>query len=138
MFLIDPYQTYNNHCKSLNPTVEKEFTNSSGSISKERLAKAFAWARKILRKYPVEWKIGKSEDKIIEIDPCDLIYIDGDHTYEGVKKDLELSWDKLKTKGILIGNDFDIEGINLAVNDFIQKKKLRIYANRTDWWIIKN
>ena len=36
----------------------------------------------------------------------DFIYIDGDHTYEGVKADLELSLRKIKAGGIITGDDY--------------------------------
>lgn len=36
----------------------------------------------------------------------DFIYIDADHTYEGVKRDTEVSKHKVKEKGILIFNDY--------------------------------
>lgn len=36
----------------------------------------------------------------------DFIYIDSNHTYENVKKDLEIWWPKLKKKGIFCGDDY--------------------------------
>lgn len=36
----------------------------------------------------------------------DMIYIDGDHAYEGVMKDVEASIPKLKPDGVLIFNDY--------------------------------
>lgn len=41
----------------------------------------------------------------------DAIYIDGDHSYEGVKRDLYISLKKLKKGGWLLGHDY---GVNLA------------------------
>ena len=38
-------------------------------------------------------------------DYFDLIFIDGDHRYEGVKKDIELCLPKMKKGGILCGHD---------------------------------
>ena len=37
----------------------------------------------------------------------DYIYIDGEHTYEAVTKDLECWFPKLKNKGLLFGDDAD-------------------------------
>ena len=39
-------------------------------------------------------------------DSFDMIYIDGDHAYEGVMKDVEASLPKLKESGVLIFNDY--------------------------------
>lgn len=36
----------------------------------------------------------------------DMIYIDGDHAYDGVMKDVEASLPKLKESGVLIFNDY--------------------------------
>ena len=38
----------------------------------------------------------------------DVIYIDGDHSYEAAKRDAEVSARKLKADGILIFNDYII------------------------------
>ncbi len=63
----------------------------------------------------------------------DWIYVDGNHTYEFVKTDLELSWNKIKTNGYLTGDDYGIvgwweDGVTKAVNEFIGKhfNRLRI------------
>lgn len=45
----------------------------------------------------------------------DLIYIDGDHTQEGVEADIEWALKKLKPNGVLIGDDIDWPGVAAAV-----------------------
>lgn len=57
----------------------------------------------------------------------DLIYIDGDHSYDGVKKDLEMANAKLSDNGIMVLNDYKMfdhyyyvpYGVAQAVNEFI-------------------
>ena len=59
----------------------------------------------------------------------DLIYIDGDHSYEGVKKDAEVAKNKITDNGILIFNDYIafspwegcVYGVVRAVNELIVK-----------------
>lgn len=53
----------------------------------------------------------------------DLIYIDGDHSYCGVRHDLHLSFCKLKNGGILSGHDYTPRffGCMKAVDEFCQK-----------------
>ena len=61
----------------------------------------------------------------------DMIYIDGDHSYEGVKKDLLASYSKIKPGGWIMGHDFGINpqkakhyyefGVEKAVLEFCVK-----------------
>lgn len=60
----------------------------------------------------------------------DMIYIDGDHSYEGVKKDLLVAYSKVKPGGWIMGHDFGINpdktknyydfGVEKAVVEFCQ------------------
>lgn len=49
----------------------------------------------------------------------DFIYIDGDHTYEGVSRDLDLFLPKIKKGGIVAGHDYtnNWEGVRRAVDE---------------------
>jgi len=64
----------------------------------------------------------------------DWVYIDGNHLYEFVKKDLELFYIKVKKGGFITGDDYEEEGwwkggVKKAVDEFLQKgivKKIKI------------
>lgn len=64
----------------------------------------------------------------------DWVYIDGNHLYEFVKKDLELFYKKVKKGGFITGDDYGGEGwwkggVKKAVDEFIKKgivKKIKI------------
>jgi hypothetical protein len=58
----------------------------------------------------------------------DLIYVDGDHSYNGVKKDLEVSFRKIKNNGFILGHDYtpQFQGVIDAVNEFCLKYKQSI------------
>lgn len=88
-------------------------------------------------------------------DSFDFVYIDACHTYEYVKKDIELWWPKIKTGGILAGHDFhegDWPGIVKAVKEFAESNNLEIHTtgigssygddggdgNKQSWWFEKN
>lgn len=51
----------------------------------------------------------------------DLVFIDADHSYESVKKDILKFTPKLKTNGLLTGHDIDYPGVNKAVNELIKE-----------------
>jgi hypothetical protein len=53
----------------------------------------------------------------------DFVFIDGDHSYEQVKKDIQNYLPKIKSGGMLIGHDYghaDYMGVKQAVDEFIQ------------------
>lgn len=57
-------------------------------------------------------------------DHLDWVYIDGDHTYEFVTRDLELFFGKLKPGGYLLGDDYQnggwwAGGVKKAVDEFV-------------------
>ena len=49
----------------------------------------------------------------------DLVFIDADHSYEAVRKDIVKFAPKLRSGGILCGHDIDYPGVNRAVNELI-------------------
>lgn len=51
----------------------------------------------------------------------DLIFIDGDHSYEAVISDLELSIKLINPGGKIFCHDIDCEGVIKAVNEFAEK-----------------
>ena len=64
----------------------------------------------------------------------DMIYIDGDHDYIGIKNDLINYYPKLKTGGIFAGHDYTEDcGVPLAVNEFLDEKNLKLSVSRTSW-----
>lgn len=63
----------------------------------------------------------------------DLIYVDGSHEYEDVRRDLKDYWSLLKIDGFIFGDDWGWEGVNKAVKEF--GKEYEIYANH--FWSIK-
>ena len=52
----------------------------------------------------------------------DFVFVDGDHTEEGVTKDLNNWYPKLKPNGVMAGDDFTIPEIINPVTDFFKDK----------------
>lgn len=62
-------------------------------------------------------------------DYFDIIYIDGDHSYEGVKKDLKISYKKIKKDGLICGHDYTdvmFRSVVMAVDEFCEEMNLKI------------
>jgi FkbM family methyltransferase len=83
----------------------------------------------------------------------DFIYIDADHSYEGVVRDLQAWWPKIKKGGLFCGDDYipddgDIWltgqgdpiyagkfGVRKAVNEFVKEKNLNLYETTEEpYW----
>jgi len=81
-------------------------------------------------------------------DDLDFVYIDGDHTYQGVKDDIKTYFPKIKPGGVIGGHDYTIQhyGLVKAVSEFLMELKLEkeeigegIFSGHMfqDWWVIK-
>jgi len=126
IYLIDPYERYEDYKRDSSSLILK-------SAEKE--------AKKTLNKYSdkIEWIKEYSEFAAKEIrEKVDLIYIDGNHEYKYVKKDLEIYWNLLNRNGIISGHDIQMNSVSKAVLEFALKNELEVqFGDRRDWWIIK-
>jgi hypothetical protein len=72
----------------------------------------------------------------------DYVYMDADHTYEGMKRDLNLIQSKLKPEGLLMGHDYEMNfakakipwkfGVQQAVDEFCQETGYKLIAKAMD------
>lgn len=73
----------------------------------------------------------------------DYVYIDGDHSYFSVYRDMKLWWPKVKQKGMIAGHDVGMPSISKAVIDFVvdngllHKMQTMDHPPVSDWWIEK-
>ena len=131
LYIIDPYEEYN------------DYLNSEKKQTQEILSKVEKKARLKLKKYSdkIIW-IKKYSNKAIKDIPnnIDFIYIDGNHKYGYVKRDMENYWKKVKKGGILAGHDItslNFQGVAKAFVEFCYENKLTPNITRTDWWVVK-
>jgi hypothetical protein len=136
LYLVDPFIPYD---ISVN---EKWDMESMYKIAMENLS---PYMEKIvfIRK--------KSEDAIEDIpNELDFVYVDGNHLYDFVKRDINLYYQKLKKGGILGGHDYNYKRwpeVTVAVNEFAKENNLKLYSYLQsidsegtevfDWWVIK-
>lgn len=89
---------------------------------------------------------GRSQDVASKIpDNLEFVYIDGDHSYEAVKADLELYGAKVKRGGLIAGHDFYHRhdeaqhcAVPQAVYEYAHKHGYDIQTTPcTSWWIVK-
>lgn len=67
----------------------------------------------------------------------DFLYIDGDHSYEQVKKDINNYYYKVKSGGLLCGDDYNIDGVRKAVDEFVKNKNLQLEVKNFQFVIKK-
>jgi len=82
----------------------------------------------------------KSEDAVDDIpDNLDFAYIDGNHEYEYVLRDIELYYPKIKNGGVIGGHDFvgGKPSVFHTVIEFVDKHNLELHTAQSDWWVIK-
>ena len=78
----------------------------------------------------------------LENNYLDWIYIDGNHSYEFVKQDLELCFDKVKRGGLIAGDDYNWREkenfpIRKAVNEFIATGLVTVEGVHQNQFILK-
>lgn len=127
IYPIDPYIGY------------KDFLDSAPHKTGKNMSLAYREAVNRLKKYKDKTVLVRefSEDAINKIPECDFIYIDGNHIYDYVKKDIELYFGKVKKGGILAGHDIEEKGVLKVFSEFVVKIKLNAWVTYPDWIIQK-
>ena len=129
--LFDNKEKTLKHSKISNPFknfyfnfLRKENLNSKKAVS--RLLKKFNNNISLYEGY---------SDKIlnsIDISYIDMVFLDGGHSYETVKKDLKILITKLKKNKIIICDDYNLKnyGVKRAVDEFKSEYKIEMVNER--------
>lgn len=120
---VDPYKTYDEYVNDINGTSVRVKQNM---ITILNILKNYSEkTNMILHTMYSEEAVDLFEDESV-----DLIFVDGNHSYEYVKQDIELWWLKVKMFGCLAFHDYDrpkmFPGVKKAVNEFIQHMDLKL------------
>lgn len=136
LYLVDPYVPYVEDGKRWNYMPIEEDGRSWN------YSKAMFLMKKRLQKFQdrITFLRMTSEEAIQLIpDNMDFVYIDGNHAYEYIKRDIQLYYPKVKEGGVIGGHDFtDHFGVMKAVIQFVESQGLRLNVRQKDWWIVKN
>lgn len=130
LYLIDPWEGYEEYLSNGRPPsinsqdYEKAYETVKANFSNQSKCK-------IIRK--------KSFDAVSEVpDQLDLVFIDGNHSYEYVKKDIDLWLPKVRKGGILSGHDYDLNNfpdVTKAVKEAF-KNEFSLGIDST-WYFVK-
>jgi hypothetical protein len=121
LYLVDPMRYYPNDGFATDVLkyggFEKLFKNIKLNLSvyEDR----YTWYRK--------QSLSVTQEEIPD-ESIDAIFIDADHSYEAVSKDLPFWWKKLRPGGWLLGDDYNtfFPGTIKAVNEFASNNKLQL------------
>ncbi|HUS88459.1 MAG TPA: class I SAM-dependent methyltransferase [Desulfosporosinus sp.] len=73
----------------------------------------------------VEYKVGSSQDVLPSLDKqFDLVFIDGMHSYDQVKLDIQLSWGLIKDDGFFAFHDYAHPPVNRAIMGTFDPEKI--------------
>jgi hypothetical protein len=73
------------------------------------------------------------------IDTTDVIYIDGNHSYEFIKEDIKTWWEKIPEGGVLAGHDYSSAwpDVKRAVDEFLlSHPELQLFKYADSSWAI--
>jgi len=123
---IDPYLSGYDKNDAF-PTFVAKLFNDDEQSSMDRLHEAvklelnekFPGRAKLIREKSSNWLDRESEK-------FDVIFLDGDHTFETVRKELHGFWTKVNEGGVLAGDDYDWPEVKKAVDEFADEKNLRV------------
>lgn len=123
---IDPYLSGYDKNDAFPQDVAKLFRDDEQS-SMDRLYQAVKM--ELNEKFPGRATLvrEKSTDWLdMQSDKFDVIFLDGDHTFETVRKELSGYWTKVNEGGVLAGDDYDWPEVKKAVDEFANEKKLHV------------
>lgn len=141
LYSVDPWKNF--------PTTEYD---DDMNITQENFDMVYLGVCERLEKYNSRSVImRKSSQQAAESfsnNSLDFVYLDGRHSYEGVKEDISLWYPKVKSAGILSGHDYldgrighTEFGVKSAVDEFIREKNYKLKITHKDdfpsWFIQK-
>jgi hypothetical protein len=134
LYLIDLFE---GHCDSGN--------EDGNNVVIRNLSDAYVRLLSEMRSNPkVQLLKGRSADILASFpdNSLDMIYIDGDHSYEGCAKDLAVSYAKVRNGGWILGHDYEMNmakarnyyhfGVKQAVDEFCARMNQTIVAKGMD------
>jgi Methyltransferase domain len=92
----------------------------------------------VMEHYPNIVSIEDNSTNVTSLCDLDLVFIDGEHTHEAVKKDLEHWYPRIRPGGILCGHDFykdKYPDLVTVVQEFASKMQLKLnFINPSIMW----
>lgn len=76
---------------------------------------------------------GERAVALFEDNSLDFVYIDANHRYDAVRKDLGMWYHKVKKGGYLCGHDYPYHEVKRAVDEFCTDNGFEMFISTDDW-----
>ena len=126
---IDPFETI----AIFNGQTETQIDSSVRESSRQVLASHRRHLQEAIRRHElaprIELKVGTSwelAEQTFADGSIDLLHIDGDHSYDGVLRDLKCLYRKIKVNGVVILDDITWPSVRKAFVAFVRENSRRI------------
>jgi len=135
---VDPFLAGYDPKDSLSADVQHLFGDSpEASMSRLHQSVSAKLAAKFLGRATL-WRMKSHEAASVFKDQIfDLVYVDGDHTFEGVSGDLSAWISKIRPGGIFCGDDYDWEPVRQAVEKFAAERGLCLSPCPRKKWMFR-
>jgi hypothetical protein len=135
LYMIDPWvvpKKESSYYKSGDDNARKNQAQHNKDYHTTLKKVKFAGDRAIIKKmYSHEFV------KLVKNDSLYFVFIDGDHSYDGCRIDIQMWLPKIKIGGFISGHDYNhprLPGVRKAVDEFFLKKDIQLDVNRT-WFV---
>lgn len=121
LYLVDPYKNYH-------PT----YDTANFKKAKKKAHKLKRNSVQFIEDYSSNiFKYIDEKEKI------DFVYIDANHNYSYVIKDIRIAFELVKDGGVIAGHDFNQDGVAKAVQQVCRHHNIIFSVEGNDWWFIK-
>lgn len=125
---VDPYRAGYDSSDPFGADIALLF-NTTEREGMERLYRAVSAS--LLDEFGTRASLHRSTSKLVsqafEPDSIDVVFVDGDHRFVPVLRDLSLWWTKIRPGGLLIGDDWEWPEVKRAAERFSLRKKSLIH-----------
>lgn len=123
LYCVDRWSSINKAANTLGGNSPPQGGDTSQIYSLESFKENMAEVKNL---HVIHAELPYDEDKIKFEEDIDLLYIDADHTYEGVKSNIKQWCGKVKPGGTIIFDDYTDEwsGVKQAVNEYATDNNL--------------
>lgn len=137
LVMVDPYETL----EAPDSYKETDDFHTRMSADSHRIARSEAKLRTEFAQHRSEMMLMTSEKAAEQVRAqFDLVFIDGDHSYEGCKTDIDAWFPLVKSQGWLGGHDYRRDmgfGVIQAVEEFVAREGLPLELGENYTWFVR-